>query len=263
MPLKHHTETAYLVLLACVTAVYGLLLSLLPHFPDGVLYWCVLLVISLMYPLVLVPSFRSNRADYEFRFLHWAPALMTLLWLFLEILARRYQAVLILQLGFLYLWSLPLVVLCLTLILLFCLHVVRRQSIRVAVIGGLLVLFFAFALSAEALGWNAPIQAALFPSNRYSSFAANQYRSLVAMTGLQTSSGDTMASSSSRSASSSSTAVVIASNNTPVGPPVTKKPSRLPGSGPEEGIALLFITLLALYCRTLHVRAVERLALDY
>jgi hypothetical protein len=362
VPLKHHTETAYLIFLAAIVSAYGVLLSLLPHFPQGVLYWMILMVVSFLYPIVLTPTFRSNRADYEFRFLHWAPALMTLLWLILEVFSG-YKAILILQLGFLYLWSLPLVVLALTLIILFCLHVIRRQSMRVPVIGGLLAAFFALSISAEAFGWNTPMQTALFPDNQYariastvvpgsvsssssstaviaanvssssvaarssssawalppvssssrsssstaassvrSSAAASLPRSAIAVTVSSSSSvrrsssslsssassviaalpvsssarsssslsSSAVSSSVARSSSSSSVATVVRSSSSSSAPAVIAQnppptpaptPPHLPQSGPEA-FALIMVTLLGLYCRTLHARAMRRLDVE-
>ena len=80
MPLKHNTETAYVVLLAVVTAITGILLALLPASPKAIVAWVLLVLLTSAYSLVLAPTLKENRADYEFRWLHAFPLLMVLLW---------------------------------------------------------------------------------------------------------------------------------------------------------------------------------------
>src|SRR3989338_4009325 len=86
MPLKHFTETFLVVLLGAVIALTGLLAATLPPLPEGALPWGVLFVLSIIYPLLLLPLFQRRRADNSFRLLHWFPAMLLLVWLFSRIL---------------------------------------------------------------------------------------------------------------------------------------------------------------------------------
>lgn len=309
MPLKHSTETAYILLLALVICVAGFLTSLLPPYPTGMPYWAILLTIFVLYPLIFTPTFRNNRADYEFRMLHWFPAAILLLWLALQFLAPKFKIMHILHLGFLFLWSLPLVALGIVFIIIFAFHVIRRRTFRVTVLLLLLTLFIAGAVSAEGLGWNNRLQAAIFPKelptidavrNVYATIV-NAYATVVrTVRGAVTSSGTLIAqngrsssapfsvaavtssarssvtmtttSSSSRSSSASSrlssarssvtsapASFAMSSVSSSAMPPVigTIKPDNLASSGPED-IALLSVTMGALYFGLLHRRAQKR-----
>ncbi len=99
MPLKHHTETAYLFLFGLVLCVSGFVVSILPDLPNGLKYWVLALTATILYPIVLMPTFRRNRADYEFRILHWFPAGIFVLWMLLQISHSTWTWIPVLQLG--------------------------------------------------------------------------------------------------------------------------------------------------------------------
>lgn len=271
VPLKHHTETAYLLFLGVIIAIFGFLIALLPALPAGWPYWSVLAAVSLIYPLVLLPTFRDNRADYEFRLMHWFPAGMVALWLLLQFLAPKFRLAYIFQLGFFFLWSLPLVVLGIVFMIIFALHVIRRRETRIALLGILLAFFTIGSVLAEARGWNTRLQAALFPEKPNVTLALqNAWKSTTAFLGFggQTpSSGSTIAmqgSSSSAVRSSSSSSVAIAAVSSSASSvsssraPIASKPNHLPASGPGDVAAVLAATLLGLYAATVHVRARNR-----
>src|SRR5438552_2256650 len=87
MPLKHSTETTLIVILAIVTMLTGVACAVLPPPTAQPIPWAILFVATIAYPLALEPFFRQRRADYAFRLLHLAPALMLILWLALTLLA--------------------------------------------------------------------------------------------------------------------------------------------------------------------------------
>ena len=90
MPLKHLTETVLVALLGAVVILTGIALSTLPFFPPGVLPWLLVFILTLAYPAAVYPLLKNNRADYEFRALHFLPALAALLWLFFATLMLRF-----------------------------------------------------------------------------------------------------------------------------------------------------------------------------
>lgn len=149
MPLKHAIETRLVVALAAVVLLTGFLLSTLPPFPQAVIPWCILLVATVAYPVLLYPLFKRDRADNTFRLLHWFPAAMVVLWMVLELM-RTYAeptapAATALRWG----WMLPVIVFGLAALILFCLHVIRRREKRVLLILLLLLPFAALAAASE------------------------------------------------------------------------------------------------------------------
>lgn len=279
MPLKHHTETALMLILGIVMVATGFVCALLPAFPAGILYWCIAFALTVLYPLVLASFFRANRADYEFRLLHWVPAGMTVLWLFLELLSYRFEVAHTAQLGFFALWSLPLVALGIVLSIVFSAHVIRRRNVRISFLALLLVGFSGLAYAAQVNHWNAPLQAALFPQGGINSVAATGYKSLAGLFNTMRfpDGGQSVSSSSSEAVSSApssmiavnatssrSSSVAMASDAaTTVAAAVNAKPRRLTKTGPEETLGLLMVTLLAGYCMVLHARARSRVGVEF
>ncbi len=264
MPLKHHTETAYLIFLALVMCVSGFIVSLLPPLPEGLTYCLIFFALAALYPIVLLPTFKRNRVDYEFRLLHWFPAGMFFLWLLLQISDPYWTWFHILNLGFFFLWSLPMVAFGLVCIILFSIHVIRRRTVRVPIVVLFLVLFTAGSLVAESKGWNERLQA---------NFSAAQFATLLSpvtsrmrpllrlVTSSQVGSG-TVSQTVTASASVASSDTIIMKNppSSSVRAPVIisdHMPKRLPKSGPEFSF-VLFVTLLGLYIGTLHARNRER-----
>ncbi|MBM3230795.1 hypothetical protein FJZ28_00530 [Candidatus Peregrinibacteria bacterium] len=163
MPLKHFTETFLIVALGAIIALTGLLISTLPHLPDGALPWAVLFALSIIYPLLLLPMFRVRRADTFFRNVHWFPSLMLLIWLALE--GMIYKGVL----GetsvnvFTWGWALGAVAFGFLLIVYYCLQVIRRRVPRVAFLSLILVPFAAFAIVSErGSSWESELSASLW-----------------------------------------------------------------------------------------------------
>lgn len=142
MPLKHRTETFLVVLLAIVVMITGLLIATLPPLPNGLIPWAIVFVATLAYPIILYPLFRADRADYEFRTLHWVPAMMVFVWLLLQIAAMLVTPLGILEKVYTWAWLLPVVSLAILAILLFCTKVIRQWTKRIFLI---LLVFVPFA----------------------------------------------------------------------------------------------------------------------
>ncbi len=268
--MKHHTETAYMVVLGLLIGVAGFAASLLPPLPTGMAYWAMCMVLSVLYPLFLAGKFKSDRADYEFRLLHWFPASIFALWMVLQLLDGKFRIVHILNLGFLFLWSLPLVALGIAFLIIFALHVIRRSTVRIALLSIFLFLFTAGAVAAEAGGWNRMLQRNIFPAdlsviatttrafNAAKTYVASLFFSqsgtgMVAVTGSSSSASSAVAVTSS-SSSSRAIAVVTSSRSSSVS---SSKPTKLPASGPETA-GVLAATLMALYAATVHRKTKER-----
>lgn len=270
VPLKHHTETAYMIFLGLVICVFGFFIALLPHIPAGLPYWAIFLVLSLLYPLILAPTLRYNRADYEFRMMHWFPFFMVVLWLVLELIGPMAYILRIFQLGFFFLWSLPLVALGIFFLILFAAHVIRRRFIRIIVLSVFLALFTFGALATEAMHRNSRLTRTIYSSDLLSLDSINTYYDRVrSYLGVMTGTGDTSGvSSSSVATGSSASSTMIASSSRSLLDPSSvsssapalmssSKPTSLPSSGPETA-AVLIATLLALYMGTVHARAGRR-----
>ncbi len=275
MPLKHHTETAYMIFLALMICISGWFVALLPHVPLGLPYWGIGFIVAVLYPLVLARTFKANRADYEFRLMHWFPAFIFLIWILFEYIGNLFYTLHILHLGFFFLWSLPLVALGIAFLIIFAVHVLRRSTVRITVLSIFLALFTVGAVYAEGTNLNPKIAAVLFsPQSTLVATTTKGAESLLAYvrsfafpvavapeTGSGAARSSIIAGETSSVASSKSAAAIIAaaSSSIHMTPPVaTLKPHRLPSSGPES-IALLFLTLLSLYSIILHTRARSRI----
>lgn len=154
-----------MILLGLLIGVAGFAASLLPPLPTGMPYWAVCMVLSVLYPLLLAGKFKSDRADYEFRVLHWFPAGIFALWMVLQLLDGKLPLFHILNLGFLFLWSLPLVALGIAFLIIFALHVIRRSTLRITLLSIFLVLFIVGAVFSESQGFNRTLQRNIFPAD--------------------------------------------------------------------------------------------------
>ncbi len=251
-----------MILLGVAICVTGLLVAILPHLPVGLPYGVLLAVITFAYPIVLMSTFRMNRADYEFRLMHWFPFGMVLLWIVLELFRGKADLLNVLTLGFFFLWSLPLVALGIAFMIIFALHVIRRRAVRITILSLLLVGFTAGAVASEAMSLNDNVQRVVFPEN--SRVIATLHRSYAALRnyvgiGNYPTGGPIAAvtSSSSSTAVSSISSVPSTSSSAPVIAEVPK-PNHLTTSGPADMIAVLAVTLLGLYFGVLHGRAEKR-----
>lgn len=144
MPLKHATETRLVILLGGALVGVRLAVRVLPPFPRGVFLWGGLLLLSLLYPMFLLPLFRARRADYAFRMLHFLPFVLLLAWAAAPLLRGIGISVPFLAW---YTWehgALPLAFGFL-LLFLYCFRVVRQRVVRSLVLSIMLLLVAAFS----------------------------------------------------------------------------------------------------------------------
>ncbi len=254
MPLKHPTETFFIILLACVTAIVGMLTSLLPHFPEGVLPWFTLLVVVIVYPLVLIPTFKENRADYELRVLHWSPLIIVGIWGFLEILSAFIPFAATIQIGFSYLWSLPIVLLSLGLLMLFCRHVIRCLYLRITVLTAILLLVLGCSISAQASGWNPRLTDRLYVQHIGASLLGKRTTELASrwFSPRETAASASLISQSVSSSSKVKSATTRSSSSRAL---VGAKDSALPKSGPLETLLSAVLIALAFSCAKIQKKA--------
>lgn len=149
MPLKHLTETVLVVLLALATIVTSVVVSTLPHLPEGFFPWAIVFIATVLFPALLYPLLKSNRADYAFRALHFAPVAIALVWMFIEIAMLKAPRLEILHRIFTWGWAAPAVVITFLLLAVFCLQVIRRWIPRLAFLTLLLLPFLVVAFASE------------------------------------------------------------------------------------------------------------------
>lgn len=239
MPLKHSTETTLVVVLGLAMALAGVVVAVLSLVSSPWLLWIAAFFISLAYPLVLYPHFRERRADYEFRLLHFAPAIVLLTWLILTVLAPVVPF-----LGFLlgiltFGWALPLVALGFLLLAWFCLTVIRQWSRRLGGLALVFVPFAALALFGQQLQWNTQLASLLEPRAGSGSVSSGPIAAGSATSGVAI-----MSRGMSRPS-------VIASGSS------SSKPPHLPHAGPED-FAFLAVIVPAATSAAVHLRAMRR-----
>lgn len=253
VPLKHRTESAFLLLLAVVICVTGALIALLPPYPQGMTYWWLLAILAVLYPLSLHRMFRVHRADYEFRLLHWFPLFMLCLWLGLAVFDASFAVVHILSLGFFVLWSLPLTFLGIVFLALFVLHVLRRRTIRLVSLSLVLVLFAAGGIISAVAGYHDRLSARIFPpDSQLTQVAGDVFSMFRTLVGVKDRSPITGGTDESSLASLSSASRIVTTSAS------SSRPRRLAGSGPEDVVLIGLGLSGALYLATLHRRAVRR-----
>ncbi len=246
MPLKHLTETILVFTLGIVIVLTGILLPTLPHLPQGVLPWLILLFLTLLYPVALYPFLKRNRADYAFRFLHFAPATMAILWLMLQAVVLRFPSGGIFLRGYLFAWTMPGVVLSFLLLAFFILRVIRRREVRLTLLSFLLLPFLLFStVSERTLDGSGKLAAALWRGTWWDVTGAASSRETA---GSSAGSSEGTSSVGASSTGSSRPPIAMASSSS--------KPPRLPSAG--LGVDLLAVSILALYSGTLHRRASRR-----
>ncbi len=231
MPLKHSTETILVAVLGVAIALAGLVLSVLSAVASPGFLWIGAFLVTLAYPLLLYPHFRERRADYEFRLLHFLPALFLLLWLILTILTGFFPIFGVLRAAMTFGWALPLVLLGFLGVAWFSFHVIRQWPQR---IGLLLLIFAPFALLGilgDRFEWNVQLASLL---ERTGTGATVSSRPIAANTSSRTSSA---ASRSSR-------------------PMIGQKPPVLPHAGP--GLELFAVMVPAATSAAVHLRAMRR-----
>lgn len=149
MPLKHLTETVLVVVLAILTLATGAVVSTLPPIPEGFFPWAGVFGAAVLYPAVLYPKLRADRADYAFRMLHFAPAAIAILWIVIQVSILKEPRLLPLHYAFTWGWALLPVSVTFLLLAVFCLQVLRRRVPRIAFLVLLLAPFFASAYVSE------------------------------------------------------------------------------------------------------------------
>jgi hypothetical protein len=143
MPLKHDTETAMVFLLGLMIALAGAVAAFLPPVSVTIVPWAIAFVIAIVYPLVWYPIMKERRADYEFRALHFVPALLLLVWLLLDLFVAFRPDWQKLESIFTWGWALGVVAAAFILLALFCVRVIRQWIPR---LGLLLLVFVPFVL---------------------------------------------------------------------------------------------------------------------
>ncbi len=149
MPLKHFTETVLVIVLVLVTIVTGIAISILPPIPEGFVPWGIVFVAALIYPAIVYPLLKTNRADYTFRALHFAPVAITLGWLFLQIAMLKEPRTEVAETIYTWGFGAAPVIFAIFLLAVFCLHVIRRRIPRLTAILFLLLPFTALAYLSE------------------------------------------------------------------------------------------------------------------
>jgi hypothetical protein len=267
MPLKHLTETLLVLLLSVVVIVTGILLPTLPPLPLGILPWGIVFVLTLVYPIALYPFLKSNRADYSFRLLQFLPAALTLIWFCLSLTAEQFPAVQVLSETFTWGWTFFGVALSFLLILVFCLHVIRRRSSRISILAGLFVPFLLLALLSEGLHGTPRLTAFLWQGSWWD----------ITGSGSLGGSGKDLAYSPhpaeeewrrkiremEESEAQSSSGSSISMSSIHVSPPIafqgssSSRPKRLPSAG--FGWDAVIVAMLGIYTGVLHNRAKKRM----
>ena len=179
MPLKHLTETVLVVLLALVTIATGIIVSTLPHIPAGFFPWVATFISAVIYPALVYPILKNNRADNSFRALHFAPVTITLMWMFIEIALLKEPRLQLVASAYTWVFSTPAVAATFILISVFCLQVIRRREARLGFLVVLFTPFLAGAVASESsmhwdarlasLLWKTPVEIAMVPSGTTSS----------------------------------------------------------------------------------------------
>ena len=214
----------------------GIVVAVLSLVTSPWLLWIAAFFVSLAYPLVLYPHFRERRADYEFRLLHFAPALFLLAWLLLTVLSPVAPFLGALRALLTFGWALPLVLVGFLLLAWFCLHVIRQWPRRLGSLAFIFVPFLFLGLFADRLDWNTRM-ASLLETGTGSSVSSRPIAAGTASSGILIAGGGV--SSRPRSAGSASS-----------------KPPVLPHAG--GGIEFLAMLVPAATSAAVHLRAMRR-----
>jgi len=159
MPLKHDTETWLIFLLGFLTVLAGIVCVFLP--PVSVLLWpwALAFIVSLIYPFALYPYLKSRRADNPFRLLHFAPAVILLLWLGGDVAAGIRPQFAVLQQWLTWRGGVIPVTAVLVLLALFCFSVLRQWISRILMLALLLLLLVGFGVLNNRYHWDSTLAA--------------------------------------------------------------------------------------------------------
>jgi hypothetical protein len=275
MPLKHSTETLLVVILALAIVLAGVVCAILPPIATSILPWSAAFAVSIIYPLTLYPLFKERRADYEFRALHFVPALMLFVWLVLQLLVSVRPGFAFVLHWYTWGWTFVGVFAAFLLLIWFCMHVIRQWSGRLTFIIPLLGLFLIFAVVSQARSLPSRITEALFGGGSSSSIIAVATSSSsitsVAVTSAKPSSEQEAAwqmqqrvmqrrdlrlkalSGTVTVHSATDGALIAMTGVPPIKNGSHTPPPHLPSSGAETEV--FFVGVVALYCGLIHQRA--------
>ncbi len=247
MPLKHTTETTLVGLLGVLMALAGVAVAVLSSLasPGGI--WIGAFLVSVAYPLILYPHFRDRRADYEFRLLHFVPALFLLLWLFLSSLSSVLPGLAFLLGALSFAWALPLVALGFLLLAWFCMHVIRQWPRRIGLLFLIFVPFLLLSLWGSDKGWEKQLAAIIAPNDP----RVAQNASSSSSSSSSTSSARTIVVRSAKKGVMISARLSHSSNGT-----IGQKPPHLPDAG--FGLELFAVIVPAATSAAVHLRARRR-----
>lgn len=272
MPIKHDTETWLIFLLGFLTVVAGIVCVFLPPVSVSLWPWAIAFALSLVYPFALYPYLKERRADNTFRFLHFAPAAILLLWLVADLAAGASGGLAPLQQWMTWRAGIIPVAAILVLLALFCLSVIRQRRSRITLLGLLLLLLLAFGVLNNRYRWDAQLAARLWGqsgsliiagdpiigSGASASVAEARWRAqlrLMEERRRAIEAGGTGATSLPPVQGSKSSSVIIAGGTTSsAGPSVP--PPRLPHSGPTAEV-LVFLTISG-FTTAVHKRTIRR-----
>lgn len=232
MPLKHSTETILVGILGAVMSLAGIVLGVLSAVSSPGFLWIGAFLVALAYPLMLYPHFRERRADYEFRLLHFVPAMLLLLWLLLTVLSGFFPFLAAVRGALMIGWALPLVLIGFALLAWFCVHVLRQWPQRLGMLLAIFVPFALVGLLGDRFDWN--VQVASLIDSRAGTGSTASSRPIAANT------SSSIASTASRSSR----------------PIIAQKPPVLPHAG--GGIEFFAIMVPAATSAAVHVRAMRR-----
>ncbi|MDO8648960.1 MAG: hypothetical protein Q7R81_04220 [Candidatus Peregrinibacteria bacterium] len=190
MPYKHFAETVLILILALLIMATGVVIDTLPLLPEGTVPWGITIAIAVLYPLLLYPSFRRNRADYSFRLLHFIPAVLLLIWFLIQLIAIRAPQFLNVHHWYTWGWTGGAVIIAFFLLAVFCLQVIRRRVPRILFLLLLLIPFTVSGVMSErSYDWDSALSAQLWRGTWWDVVSTGTFVAQVP-TNTRTGSGD-------------------------------------------------------------------------
>jgi hypothetical protein len=162
MPLKHNTETLLVFFLGLAIVATAAVCVFLPPVTVSVWPWVAAFILALAYPIALYPLFRERRVDRPFRLLHFAPALLLVLWFFADLIAGSRTSFGPVQDWLTWNGMIVPVAILIGLIVWFCLSVIRQRTSRIALLLVLLVALAAFGFLNERNRWDRQLATTLW-----------------------------------------------------------------------------------------------------
>ncbi len=162
MPLKHNTETLLVFFLGLAIVATAVVCVFLPPVTVTVWPWIAAFILALAYPVALYPLFRERRVDRPFRLLHFAPALLLVLWLVADLIAGWRASFGPAQDWLTWNGMVVPVAILIALIALFCLSVIRQRASRIALLAVLLAALAVFGFLNERNRWDRQLATTLW-----------------------------------------------------------------------------------------------------